>query len=201
MQCSLLKILSKTLATLQHFTPDCCQILLDQCMDLAEYRTLFVLSFTAPAFDPDVAPSFGTLLGTINVALGMLGEIEKKKEPACLNIASLASSDEIQALKSLLMFTMENGFYVLTSQAIRCLKDPSILPRDKQRLKQELSSELSTLLSGLYRHFRRGSPSSPASGMLASSQSKPPTPGSKGGHEGQEPIIQLVQAFVRLGQR
>ena len=29
-QCSLLKILSKTLATLQRFTPDCCQILLDQ---------------------------------------------------------------------------------------------------------------------------------------------------------------------------
>ena len=29
-QCSLLKILSKTLNTLQHFTPDCCQILLDQ---------------------------------------------------------------------------------------------------------------------------------------------------------------------------
>jgi len=44
-------------------------------MDLAEYRTLFVLSFTAPAFDPDVAPSFGTLLGTINVALSMLGEV------------------------------------------------------------------------------------------------------------------------------
>jgi nuclear pore complex protein Nup188 len=40
------------------------------------------------------------------------------------------------------MFTMENGFYVLTSQATRCLKDPSIVPRDKQRLKQELSSEL-----------------------------------------------------------
>lgn len=29
-QCSLVKILSKTLATVQHFTPDCCQILLDQ---------------------------------------------------------------------------------------------------------------------------------------------------------------------------
>ncbi|XP_029024008.1 nucleoporin NUP188 [Betta splendens] len=200
-QCSLLKILSKTLATLQHFTPDCCQILLDQCMDLAEYRTLFVLSFTTPAFDPDVAPSFGTLLATINVALSMLSEMEKKKEPVSLNIASLASSEEIQALKSLLMFTMENCFYVLTSQAVRCLKDPSILPRDKQRLKQELSSELSTLLSSLSRHFRRGSPSSPASGMLPSTQSKPPTPGSKASHEGQEPFIQLVQAFVRLVQR
>uniref|UniRef100_A0A3P8U0F7 Nucleoporin NUP188 n=1 Tax=Amphiprion percula TaxID=161767 RepID=A0A3P8U0F7_AMPPE len=200
-QCSLLKILSKTLATLQHFTPDCCQILLDQCMDLAEYRTLFVLSFTTPAFDPDVAPSFGTLLATINVALSMLSEMEKKKEPVSLSIVSLASSEEIQALKSLLMFTMENCFYVLISQAARCLKDPSILPRDKQRLKQELSSELSTLLSSLSRHFRRGSPSSPASGILPSTQAKPPTPGSKASHEGQEPFIQLVQAFVRLVQR
>lgn len=44
-------------------------------MDLAEYRNLFVLSFTTPAFDPDVAPSFGTLLATINVALSMLSEV------------------------------------------------------------------------------------------------------------------------------
>uniref|UniRef100_A0A8C1K6R9 Nucleoporin NUP188 n=1 Tax=Cyprinus carpio TaxID=7962 RepID=A0A8C1K6R9_CYPCA len=175
-QCSLLKILSKTLATLQHFTPDCCQILLDQ------YRTLFVLSFTTPAFDSDVAPSFGTLMATINVALSMLGEV-------------------VQRIQSLLMFSMENCFYVLISQAVRCLKDPSVLPRDKQRLKQELSSELSTLLSSLFRFFRRGSPSSPASGLLPSPQTKPPTPGSKATPEGQEPFIQLVQAFVRHVQR
>ncbi|KAI2651618.1 Nucleoporin NUP188 [Labeo rohita] len=193
-QCSLLKILSKTLATLQHFTPDCCQILLDQSMDLAEYRTLFVLSFTTPAFDSDVAPSFGTLMATINVALSMLGEIEKRKEPVVV-------SEDTQALKSLLMFSMENCFYVLISQAVRCLKDPSVLPRDKQRLKQELSSELSTLLSTLFRFFRRGSPSSPASGLLPSPQTKPPTPGTKGTPEGQEPFIQLVQAFVRHVQR
>ncbi|GAA6091744.1 nucleoporin NUP188 isoform X1 [Tachysurus ichikawai] len=193
-QCSLLKILSKTLATLQHFTPDCCQILLDQSMDLAEYRTLFVLSFTTPAFDSDVAPSFGTLLATINVALSMLGEIEKKKEP-------VVSSEETQAMKSLLMFSMENCFYVLISQAMRCLKDPTVLPRDKQRVKQELSSELSTLLSTLYRFFRRGSPSSPASGLLPSPQTKPTTPGLKVTQEVQEPFIQLVQAFVRHVQR
>uniref|UniRef100_A0A673WR89 Nucleoporin NUP188 n=1 Tax=Salmo trutta TaxID=8032 RepID=A0A673WR89_SALTR len=196
-QCSLLKILSKTLATLQHFTPDCCQIILDQCMDLAEYRTLFVLSFTTSAFDADVAPSFGTLLATINVALSMLGEVVEKKEPASLSVASLASSEETQALKSLLMFTMENCFYVLISQAVRCLKDPSIAPRDKQRLKQELGSELSTLLSSLSRHFRRGAPSSPSSSLLPS----PQPPGAKASHEGQEPFIQLVQAFVRHIQR
>lgn len=117
-QCSLLKILSKTLATLQHFTPDCCQILLDQVshtadaptsrcrsayvltlnslcvplqsMDLAEYRTLFVLSFTAPAFDPEVAPSFGTLLATINVALSMLGEVGDGGTIKCCRVAACA---------------------------------------------------------------------------------------------------------------
>ncbi len=51
-------------------------LLVCQSMDLAEYRTLFVLSFTTPAFDPDVAPSFGTLLATINVALSMLSEVD-----------------------------------------------------------------------------------------------------------------------------
>uniref|UniRef100_A0A8C1ZIA0 Nucleoporin NUP188 n=1 Tax=Cyprinus carpio TaxID=7962 RepID=A0A8C1ZIA0_CYPCA len=192
-QCSLLKILSKTLATLQHFTPDCCQILLDQSMDLAEYRTLFVLSFTTPAFDSDVAPSFGTLMATINVALSMLGEVVQHFQ--------LFSCSECCLFLSLLMFSMENCFYVLISQAVRCLKDPSVLPRDKQRLKQELSSELSTLLSSLFRFFRRGSPSSPASGLLPSPQTKPPTPGSKATPEGQEPFIQLVQAFVRHVQR
>lgn len=39
-QCSLLKILSKTLATLQHFTPDCCQILLDQVHKTPHYYLL-----------------------------------------------------------------------------------------------------------------------------------------------------------------
>ncbi|KFV64094.1 Nucleoporin NUP188, partial [Dryobates pubescens] len=52
-----------------------------QSLDLAEYNILFVLSFTTPAFDSDVAPSFGTLLATVNVALNMLGELDKKKEP------------------------------------------------------------------------------------------------------------------------
>uniref|UniRef100_A0AAY4ABD0 Nucleoporin NUP188 n=1 Tax=Denticeps clupeoides TaxID=299321 RepID=A0AAY4ABD0_9TELE len=176
-QCSLLKILSKTLNALQHFTPDCCQILLDQ--------NLFVLSFS-PALDSDSAPSFGTLLASINVALSMLGE--QNKRPSIKN-------------QSLLMFTMENCVCVLISQAMRCLKDSTVLPRDKQRLKQELSSELSTLLSSLLRFFRRGSPSSPASILLPSPQTKPLPPGSKVLPEGQEPLVQLVQAFLRHVQR
>lgn len=67
-------------------------------MDLAEYRTLFVLSFTTPAFDSDVAPSFGTLLATINVALSMLGEVpfisvsklERKCEVRSIRVDSTA---------------------------------------------------------------------------------------------------------------
>uniref|UniRef100_A0A8C4LN38 Nucleoporin NUP188 n=1 Tax=Equus asinus asinus TaxID=83772 RepID=A0A8C4LN38_EQUAS len=187
-QYGLLKILSRTLAALRHFTPDVCQILLDQSLDLAEYNFLFALSFTTPTFDSEVAPSFGTLLATVNVALNMLGELDKKKEPLT------------QAVGSLLMFTMENCFYLLISQAMRYLRDPAVHPRDKQRMKQELSSELSTLLSSLSRYFRRGAPSSPAAGVLPSPQGKS-TSLSKASPESQEPLIQLVQAFVRHVQR
>uniref|UniRef100_UPI00398F6726 nucleoporin NUP188 n=1 Tax=Pristiophorus japonicus TaxID=55135 RepID=UPI00398F6726 len=200
-QSSLLRILSKTLAAVRHFTPDLCQILLDQSLDLAEYDMLFVLNFTTPAFDSDLAPSFGTLLATVNVVLNMQGEIDKKKEPMSLNMGPLTSSEETKSLKSLLMFTMENCFYVLISQAVRYLKDPSVHSRDKQRMKQELSSELSTVLSSISRHSRRGAPCSPAASLLPSPQSKSTCSASKLCPDGQEPLIQLVQAFVRQIQR
>lgn len=199
-QYGLLKILSRTLAALRHFTPDVCQILLDQSLDLAEYNFLFALSFTTPTFDSEVAPSFGTLLATVNVALNMLGELDKKKEPLTQAVGLSTQAEGTRTLKSLLMFTMENCFYLLISQAMRYLRDPAVHPRDKQRMKQELSSELSTLLSSLSRYFRRGAPSSPATGVLPSPQGKS-TSLSKASPESQEPLIQLVQAFVRHVQR
>ncbi|KAL0606462.1 Nucleoporin NUP188-like protein [Plecturocebus cupreus] len=199
-QYGLLKILSRTLAALRHFTPDVCQILLDQSLDLAEYNFLFALSFTTPTFDSEVAPSFGTLLATVNVALNMLGELDKKKEPLTQAVGLSTQAEGTRTLKSLLMFTMENCFYLLISQAMRYLRDPAVHPRDKQRMKQELSSELSTLLSSLSRYFRRGTPSSPATGVLPSPQGKS-TSLSKASPESQEPLIQLVQAFVRHVQR
>ncbi|XP_036272111.1 nucleoporin NUP188 isoform X4 [Pipistrellus kuhlii] len=199
-QYGLLKILSRTLAALRHFTPDVCQILLDQSLDLAEYNFLFALSFTTPTFDSEVAPSFGTLLATVNVALNMLGELDKKKEPLTQAVGLSTQAEGTRTLKSLLMFTMENCFYLLISQAMRYLRDPAVHSRDKQRMKQELSSELSTLLSSLSRYFRRGAPSSPAAGLLLSPQGKS-TALSKASPESQEPLIQLVQAFVRHVQR
>lgn len=54
--------------------PRCSHLAL-QSLDLAEYNFLFALSFTTPTFDSEVAPSFGTLLATVNVALNMLGEV------------------------------------------------------------------------------------------------------------------------------
>lgn len=53
-----------------------------QSLDLAEYNFLFALSFTTPTFDSEVAPSFGTLLATVNVALNMLGEVRPFPLPA-----------------------------------------------------------------------------------------------------------------------
>uniref|UniRef100_A0A2D4H1V7 Uncharacterized protein n=1 Tax=Micrurus corallinus TaxID=54390 RepID=A0A2D4H1V7_MICCO len=124
--------------------------------------------------------------------------MDKKKDPFSLAAGPSPQQEGNKTLKPLLMFTMENCFYLLISQAVRYLKDPAVHSRDKQRMKQELSSELSTLLSSLSRYFRRGGPSSPAGALLPSPQGKP---SSKLGPEGQEPLFQLVQTFVRHVQR
>ncbi|XP_077334682.1 nucleoporin NUP188 isoform X2 [Lithobates pipiens] len=197
-QFSLLKILSKTLSTLRAFTPDLSQIL--QPLDLSQYQMLLALNFTTPAFDADVAPSFGTFLATVNVMLNMLGEMDKKKDPPFTSAPFSSPSEESKTLRPLLLFIIENCFYLLISQALRYLRDPSVHPRDKQRMKQELASELSTLVSSLSRYMRRGVSSSPAAGHLPSPQLKVGT-SLKVAPEAQEPIIQLVQAFIRHVQR
>ncbi|XP_056394145.1 nucleoporin NUP188 isoform X2 [Hyla sarda] len=198
-QHSLLKILSKTLAALRAFTPDLCQIL--QPLDLAQYQLLLALNFSTPAFDADVAPSFGTFLATVNVMLNMLGEMDKKKDPLFPSAAPASPSDENKNIRPLLLFIIENCFYLSISQAVRYLRDQSVHPRDKQRMKQELGSELSTLLSSLNRYTRRGvTSSSPAAGVLPSPQPKAGI-SVKAAPEAQEPIIQLVQAFIRHVQR
>lgn len=57
-----------------------------QSLDLAEYNFLFALSFTTPTFDSEVAPSFGTLLATVNVALNMLGEVGHPPNPITFHL-------------------------------------------------------------------------------------------------------------------
>uniref|UniRef100_A0A2I3HU50 Nucleoporin NUP188 n=1 Tax=Nomascus leucogenys TaxID=61853 RepID=A0A2I3HU50_NOMLE len=194
-QYGLLKILSRTLAALRHFTPDVCQILLDQSLDLAEYNFLFALRHASRK-----ALSKWELFLVVLVFYPCFSQLDKKKEPLTQAVGLSTQAEGTRTLKSLLMFTMENCFYLLISQAMRYLRDPAVHPRDKQRMKQELSSELSTLLSSLSRYFRRGAPSSPATGVLPSPQGKS-TSLSKASPESQEPLIQLVQAFVRHVQR
>ena len=41
-------------------------------MDIDEYTPLFGLTFSAPALDNEVTPSFGTLLSCLNVCLGYM---------------------------------------------------------------------------------------------------------------------------------
>lgn len=84
-------------------------------------------------------PSFWTLVGGWGgLGLALLGPTLGAPSPH-----GLCSSAHIRLpSRSLLMFTMENCFYLLISQAMRYLRDPAVHPRDKQRMKQELSSEL-----------------------------------------------------------
>lgn len=49
--------------------------------------------------------------------------------------------------RSLIMFVMENALYLVMSQAMRLLRDPSLPQTDKQLLKRELGTEMVHVLS------------------------------------------------------
>ncbi|XP_075909302.1 nucleoporin NUP188 isoform X3 [Petromyzon marinus] len=156
---SLLRILGITLAALRRFSPDVCQILLDQTMDLSEYEPLFSLSLVAPSCDADARPSLGSLLSAISVAQGLAAQADGKRE-----LAKHTSAGDLKALKPTLVFVMENALALLMSQAMLYLKHCTVSCRDKQRIKRELSSELEALQNGMLRWVRRGSPVSPGGG-------------------------------------
>ena len=48
-------------------------------MDIDEYTPLFGLTFSAPALDNEVTPSFGTLLSCLNVCLGYMQVVSASK--------------------------------------------------------------------------------------------------------------------------
>lgn len=68
----LLRIVCNILGFLKNFTPNICELLLDEGMDIDEYTPLFSLTFSAPALDNEGTPSFGTLLSCLNVCLGYM---------------------------------------------------------------------------------------------------------------------------------
>ncbi|KAK3743945.1 hypothetical protein QZH41_020284 [Actinostola sp. cb2023] len=172
-QTKLLKILCKSLAMLRQFTPDICEILLDEGMDIDEYVPIATLGFSSPAIDREEPLSFGTLLACLNMCLTNLSPGGDVRSPVKSPVKTLSET----LPRSLLMFAMENAMVLVLSQASRYLRDPGVDPRVKQLLKRELGSELGHFLGGLNRHFvRRGLPPSPLSERTSPSPSSKKTP-------------------------
>ncbi|XP_028393540.1 nucleoporin NUP188 homolog isoform X2 [Dendronephthya gigantea] len=172
-QKTLLRIACNTLGFLKNFTPNICEILLDERMDIDEYTPLFSLTFSAPALDNEGTPSFGTLLSCLNLCLGYMQAADPRP---------LSSPDKspwkFTALSSILPkssvnFTMENSIILVLSQALLYLKDPRVEQANKQLLKRKLASELEPFLRGVMRHFgRRGYTPSPGSTPKSASSAR-----------------------------
>ncbi|KAL3870342.1 hypothetical protein ACJMK2_038416 [Sinanodonta woodiana] len=157
-QKSMMMILCRCLATLRQFSPDLCQILLDQNMDINEYEPFLAVGFSTPTVHNDSAPTFGTLLSCISVCMRMLS----KSDTRVISPQRHLDHTTRQAVsRHVVMFVLENSLYIALSQAMLYLKNPNMSPRDKQLLKRELSTEFSSFLSGIHRFFKRGGPSSP----------------------------------------
>ncbi|KAK6196211.1 hypothetical protein SNE40_001479 [Patella caerulea] len=193
----MLNIIGRSLAALKQFTPDLCEVLLDQSMDISEYEPLLGMGFCTPSIDQETAPTFGMLISCITSCFRLLTKIDPKggsphKSP---------DSDTLQFIsKNNVIFVMENSLYILMSQSCRYLKDPNLSSREKQLLKRELGTELNSFLSSMVRYMRRGGPVSPGS----SNQSSPKSTTLNRSisqtaftNNQEQSYLKLVQEFVR----
>ena len=55
---------------LKNFTPNICEMLLDEGMDIDEYFLLFGVDFKTPVLDSESSPTFGALVSCLNMCLG-----------------------------------------------------------------------------------------------------------------------------------
>jgi nuclear pore complex protein Nup188 len=157
----LLLILSQCLAAMRQFSPDLCEILLDQSMDVGEYVPILAIGFSTPSLEQDTPPSFGTLVSSTNLCVQLLAKLD----PRPTSPVKSPDPDSIPVKRPVVMFVLENTLQLLMSQAMRYLREPGLPARDKQLLKRELRSELNTFLLSMQRHLsRRGAPPSPAAG-------------------------------------
>ncbi|KAL8562821.1 hypothetical protein ACOMHN_004513 [Nucella lapillus] len=164
---SMLRIIGRCMALLRSFSPDLCQVLLDQSMEMCEYDPLVDLGFSTPSVDQESPLTFGSLISCVTACLRRLYKEHKSPSPHRVQSPHRksprpASSSEPQVPKALLHYVMENCLTLAMSQACRYLREPSLPPRDKHFLKRELGTELNSFLSSMLRHFRRGAtPGSP----------------------------------------
>ncbi|XP_033122077.1 nucleoporin NUP188 homolog [Anneissia japonica] len=209
-QSELFTILGNGLAALRHFTPDFLEILCSPIIDVSEFPLLFALAFTSPTVDHDSPPSFGSLVACINTCVRFLSKLEGVRSTSPIRSPSKSPQARLVPLKdspiqrSVVMFVLESALFLIMSQCLRYLKEPSSVgQRDKQLLKRELGSELETFLHTLQRLFRRGgsvtSPSAASSSPLLTT----PSTGKSSLHHGsftdtqEQAYFNLVRQFVK----
>ncbi|GAB1597640.1 nucleoporin NUP188 homolog [Argonauta hians] len=165
----IMTIVGICLSALRQFTPDLCEILMDQSMDVSRYDPFLSIGFNAPSLQQDAQPTFGTLLACINMCMTFLPKIDSR------TASPQKGNDFINhnVPKHLVLFVLENSLLLIMSQACRYLKEPTLSARGKQLLKRELGADLNTFLQSMHRHIRKGgtTPVSPCGNQPQQTQS------------------------------
>ena len=67
------------------------------------------------------------------------------------------SNSTLQMDRKRLLMVLEQGLTLMLSQAMFCLQDVNLSPRDKQLLRRELGAELGSVNETMRRYVQRGS--------------------------------------------
>ncbi|CAL1525907.1 unnamed protein product [Lymnaea stagnalis] len=123
-------------------------------IDVTEWEPILSLGFGTPSLDDQGdGITFGTLLNCVTICVRHISRAEGKSSP---HRSSPDDSNKAQIPRPIVQLALELSLDILMSQACRYLRDPSLIPRDRQFLKRELGTELNSCLSPLHRQLKRG---------------------------------------------
>jgi len=192
-QTKLLELVSVALSTLRHFTPDICESLLEQPIDVSQWEPILDSGFSTPSIDQDSPVNFGSMVSCVNVCLRALTKNEQLPSPG----KSSQKETALQVDRTLLLYVLENALMMLTSQAFLYLLRPQQTARDKQLIKRELGAELNSFSMSMNRYLRRGIHSPASSSLVSPISSRGPISSSaSSSFPGSQPFVRLILSLV-----
>ena len=150
-------------------SPGLVSLMTDDIVDHQAYEQLLHIGFSTPAFEQDESQglSYGTIISISNCSIRAMTHSDRSPSPARSaatgatgsNSDRSGSNSTLQMDRKRLLMVLEQGLTLMLSQAMFCLQDANLSPRDKQLLRRELGAELGSVNETMRRYVQRGTKS------------------------------------------
>ena len=170
-------------------------------------RSIFLkMAFIFLFKDENQGLSYGTIISICNFCIRAMTHGDRSPSPARtisggLPVSGVSPTDRTgnQLDRKRLLMVLEQSLTLVLSQALLCLNNESLSPRDKQLLRRELGAELGSVNETMRRYFYRSLSKSPQPVLssAASPSGTAPQPTSSRLAKSDEQFMKFVSSVVQ----